>query len=439
MLSGMGAEYTGALYMRPTPQRSFNIKYNYSMLSETLNFKPIWDHAIDNNKTIGLMNIPTTFPAQPVKGFYIAGGGGGIFQGGIPDGAIYPESSRNTLSKNNYVFDTRLGVQNTKFTSVNSFCEHISVMMKRRTRSYIDLAKQHQIDFGFIAYRATTSLFYLAMSEIMSILHAHKAVSNSWKSDNDWYHLVSQHLKILDECLEELFNELQPSNYIITSDHSIVPWTHNVDFNGFLAENNLADLISSPLRSAKNICKLALKANARRDFSGVPLSKTLKSALYSGCSINSSSRAFSGRYVYGIYVNDVDRFDGPVNSENINETVDEIVETFNWSALCNSIRMKAVPYREKFKKTPFCDYLPDVFIEQDGHAFPSSLGPHWYSKNVNFGPIKTLKGCGGMHSGQKGTKPILMVNPELNERKREEDSMDLRLVYQLTQRLFTSF
>ena len=199
----------------------FDISYDFSNLSKAKNFKPIWQFALDKNMPIGLMNIPTTYPAQSVDGFYISGGGGGIFQGGLPENSVYPDSAKDVLIKNNYIFDVRLGKQSSNFSSITAYMDELERMMKSRTNSYIELAKQHSIGFGFLAYRAPTSLLYLAMSEIMKLLDQTHASSFKELATFEWSDLVYNHFRVLDECLKSLFDNLQPKNFILTSDHSI--------------------------------------------------------------------------------------------------------------------------------------------------------------------------------------------------------------------------
>lgn len=436
MLAGMGAEETGALYMRPKLDgtRDFTISYGYKDLAKTPNFIPIWKLAEESGAKVGMMNVPTTAPAQPVDGFYISGGGGGVMQGGLPPNAVYPESFVDDLNSQNYIFDTRLGAQS--FSSPDELCDRLSKMMIARSRAFSALAKKSQIDFGFVAFRAPTVMLYLAMSEIAHIMRhpvGHMSRS-SWSSL--WLPLIVDHMKVLDECLERLFNELLPENYIICSDHSIVPWTHNVDFNGFLAEAGFAEFVSSPKLLLKNFAKAILKDKARYQIKQAPASSVFSVLKSMNAPLKGGMRAFSRPYVYGIYVNDEKRFNGPVKEEDIISEVDRIANEFNWRAENSQLNMIAQPYRAKFYNASMQACLPDITIIQSGHAFPSNLGANWYTKNAKYGPVKNIVGVGGMHSGQKGTNPILLTNKELASLGAADDVHDLRSVHKFTAHIF---
>lgn len=86
----------------------------------------------------------------------------------------------------------------------------------------------------------------------------------------------------------------------------------------------------------------------------------------------------------------------------------------------------------------FCsDSAPDIKIEHDGSTFFNSNAGCLIRANENYGPVDSMKGVSGMHSGQKGDRPLLVLNRELASRMRSEDPHDLRLVHRLTQRLFS--
>lgn len=437
MLSGSGAEETGALYMRPQmdQSRKFAIDYGYKDLAKTPGFVPIWQLAEQAGARVGLMNVPTTSPAQRIEGFYVSGGGGGIMQGGLPANAVYPAELAKDLERMGYVFDTRLGAQS--FDTLTALNERLNQMMEARGRCFGAISQRFAVDFGFVAFRAPTVLLYLAMSEIAHILRLppDHPERRSWSSP--WLQLVNQHMKALDDALARLFDELQPAHHIVTSDHSMVPWTHNVDFNGFLTEAGFARRSGTPRRLLRNTARAVLRPKARHQLSQVPLSRLGRALTTGGAPLDGAPRAFSGTYVYGIYVNDADRFGGPVPGREVAEETDRIVDAFNWAALSQGLALRAAPYRRTFAAdAPQAHVLPDVTILQDGHAFPSSTMGRWYARNPNFAPVHSVKGVGGMHSGQKGRHPILMTDPALAKLHDPARDADLRTVHHLTAAVF---
>lgn len=356
-------------------------------------------------------------------------------QGGLPENAAYPADLASDLEAMGYVFDTRLGAQG--FDTLGDLNGRLNKMMKARGRCFSTLATRFQTDFGFVVFRAPTVLMYLAMSEIAHILRLPPDHPGRRAWSSPWLELVNAHMKALDDTLARLFDELQPQHHIIASDHSMVPWTHNVDLNGFLAETGFARRSGSARRLLRNTARAVLRPKARRQLGQVPLTRLGRALAVGDAPLSPAPRAFSGNYVYGIYVNDADRFGGPVPGGELDAETDRIIDAFNWAALQDGIAMRAAPYRRTFgADAPQGHVLPDVTVLQDGHAFPSSNLGRWYAGNPNFAPVRSIKGVGGMHSGQKGRHPILMTNPELAKLHDPETPPDLRTVHHLTAALF---
>ncbi|MAM57858.1 MAG: hypothetical protein CMN25_11030 [Salinicola sp.] len=438
ILSGQGAEENGGLYMMPKLDgtRDFTPKFGYKEMSSARGFAPIWKFAQDAGQSIGLMNIPTTSPAQKVDGFYVAGGGGGIFQGGLPDDALYPSSAQEILERNGYIFDIRLGAEG--FQTIPELCDRLEKMMVARTDSFIELAKTHGIGFGFLAYRATTVLLYLAMSEIAFASDGPRGKTDRASWSPEWLPHLDRHFRTLDQCLERLFTELSPKHHLIVSDHSMVPWTHNVDFNGFLAAQGLSRYDLGPKDRARNLMRVVARPRFRARLSRTPLSRIPGMLSSDGGRIRPDAPAFSAPYVHGFYINDAKRFGGPIAEENIEAEVNRLVALFNWETMQAQIPMRAAPYRANYEGAPKADLMPDIKIHQSGFAFPIWLGENWYEPNPDFAPVTSILGVSGMHSGQKGDRPVLMADQGLADLVEPGDPMDLRLAHLLTKRLYAS-
>ncbi len=440
MLSGLRATQTGGFYMHPRLDGTRNLtpSYGYQNLAVAPGFVPVWRFAENAGLPVGLMNIPTTFPAQKINGFYVSGGGGGLLSGSMPENAVWPSDAESVLKKNNYIFDTRLGKEN--FHWPKQLCDHLSNMMDARTTSFIDLARQHEIGFGFMVFRAPTVLMYLAMSEIMALVAKGKetsADSSDQNGNSGWGQLLRQHFKMLDQNLRLLMDKLKPDHFMIVSDHSIVPYRYKADLNFFLAQQGFSSFKTDIRGLIKNAGKLLLRPGYRKALSAChgPAHK-IKAFLH--CNrLNDKSLAFGGYYVHGIYIND-ERFAGPVRGKHVPELTTEIIERFNQTPQAREHNLKAVPYRENFAGDAYADLAPDIKIEQNWETFFTHDAFTFIRPNENFGPVKSLKGLGGMHSGQKGDRPLMVIDPELASMVRKDDPLDLTLVHHLSRRLFSA-
>jgi predicted AlkP superfamily phosphohydrolase/phosphomutase len=80
IMFGKHAYDTGALYEGPlmasSPKWSDKFKLE-DVPAIGVDTKPIWQVLNERGYRVGIMNIPTTFPAPKVDGFFVSGGGGG--------------------------------------------------------------------------------------------------------------------------------------------------------------------------------------------------------------------------------------------------------------------------------------------------------------------------------------------------------------------------
>ena len=85
----------------------------------------------------GFMNIPTTFPAPQIEGFFVSGAGAGlkIADGELPNGAVFPGELGALLSRHGYVLDLRLMASG--IDELGEFVARQVNMEERRTDSFL--------------------------------------------------------------------------------------------------------------------------------------------------------------------------------------------------------------------------------------------------------------------------------------------------------------
>ena len=421
-LSGEYAASSKAFYVFPESNGSRKVTMKYSLGDMLANIEspPIWRIAESAGAKVGLMNIPTTYPAPSVDGFFVSGAGGGMNKvAGIPDELCFPKTVVNDLASIGYLIDLRLGTAG--LNDVSELFDLLEEMIDKRTEAFISLCGRYKVDFGFIAYRALAVLQYLGMSELNALWYRKGLIDKSpgFEPTAVWANRAEPFFAKFDECLKRAIVALAPEHLMITSDHGIGETEYVFNPNAFLKLHGFQPECLQIRESLVN----SIRKRRRILVHKVAWSRT---------------RAFSDWYSSAIYINDQTRFSGPVRDSTVDKLVDSICELWNCDAETQNLGMHAVPYRRYKKGERFSDLCPDIKIEHERAHFMASASGPFITKNPNYGPVTDLTGIGGMHSGNKTPFPFFLTDHKTASLIRNEDPRDLTLVYKLTDRIFTS-
>ncbi len=421
ILTGVHGADTRGLYMRPKLDGSYQFTTSFGVkdIQNNQDVVPLWKLAENYGSKVGIMNVPTTGPAPDVDGFLIAGGGGGVDKvDGLSDSLFYPRDARSILEENDYIVDLRLTSEG--ITSFDVLIDRLNVIVQNRAKSYISLVQKYKTDVGFLCFRVSTVLQYLAMSEIQAILSMRSMPEIGSKDPtaapnySKVQKRILEHFKVLDDAIKLVFDTLAPENYIITSDHGAVPYLHHINVDAFLVE---AGYQIRPVNS------LSFRALVRKWIIS-RLSPSLKAKLVAKVpsSIKSigvrfdpkKTKAFSNYYMAGIYINDSRRFEGIIpEGEELERLVDEICASISEHPISKEYGISGVPYRRNYSGAKYSDYLPDIRLERPDTTFAVNDGPY-VSNNERYGPLtEDLSTATDMHTGQKGRHPLFIFNNEM--------------------------
>ena len=186
-LCGKHGQQTGAFYGKPELNGTHNTtsKFSFNEIDSDPNILPLWKLIANNKLRVGFMNIPGMNPAPIVNGFVVSGGGAGANisdlsgKKTVPDGSCYPKKIKSILEKNSYIIDTRLLASGIK--NKDTLFAVLEEMEINRTLSFVELSNEFEIDFGYIAYMATTRIQSLAMSEIEDYIGNAKQPRNEFQ------------------------------------------------------------------------------------------------------------------------------------------------------------------------------------------------------------------------------------------------------------------
>lgn len=442
ILTGEHAASNKAFYLMPCADKSYDFSASYSksdMVSASSS-PTIWKLLNENGISVGIVNVPTTGPADEVDGFVVAGGGGGVkATGKIPDGMVFPAMYKEVLESNDYVFDVRLpGGEKT----VSGFLRKIRLAEEKQKNIFVQLAKKEKPEFGFHCFRITTEIQYLARYEIEKCINKIddcKEQGIQFVPENDIQRAVVDHYRQLDESIKSIFQELNPENYLFVGDHSTALLTHEGNVDVWLAENGYLDKLSM-----QEVFLLRCWNFLKRKF--VPFQNKQPKASLIRRPITKFSRrkslAFGTFYdtgnFAGIFINDKDRFGGPVKDHGqISFLVDKICQEFNSDPVSVKFGLKARSYRENFSGYPYQHLMPDIKIYKPDSIYFSSRRWAFIADNPNLKQLEeSLEGVCYPHTGSKGSDPLFVYSEGLEEYIKDEDPNDLRQVYRIIARFF---
>ena len=380
---GQHATVTTALYDKPKSNGSLDWTTEFSIrdVPDPAVAKPLWTRLNEEGYSVGIMNVPTTFPAPHVNGFYVSGGGGGApVTEGATEELVYPPKILPLLQENEYIVDNRLYelVVDKQFDTPAKIFDWLAHKNERRTDSFVALNEKYDVDFGFIVFK-TASI--LAETFLTAEYARRKNMQNA--ADEKLIDAIRDYYQNFDAQVKKL-SELYPDAEIIfVSDHGTTQRTHTVNPNRLLQQNGFQQVThgKSALKGAisklKEIVPFWLKAY---------LKKTSLSKIKDVGQINfntETSRAFcktQGDWTHGIYINDQDRFGGPVTQAEIDSIKDQIVTLINTDPTAQKHGIKAIPTAKV--NGAVLSYFPDIEVSVPNGYLTSDKGKSFVSAYV---------------------------------------------------------
>ncbi len=369
ILTGQHAITTGALYDRAALNgtHEWNTKFKVNDipgLGKTV--KPLWQVLNERGYRVGIMNVPTTSPAPAVDGFFVSGGGGGaaVTQGAQAD-HCHPKEIIPVLNDIGYISDERpqslFGEK--KLSRPKEVFSCLEKMVEKRTEAFIKLAKDYEIDFGFIVYRSSV------MAEIFCLPEWHRHLANTKDINQELLDAVKHFYQHLDEQVRILNDFFSSPELLIVSDHATTVTRWHININTFLRENGFQKSSSRKQGLFKFVATLKQWAPVSLRAKLGKISKIRKAYIGVKPFDSKSSAAFCmvmGDWVPGVFINDEERFGGPVPSIDIHELSEKIVLAFNSNPECIKHGMSA--WVKKDGKTASSRHFPDItFNIQDGY------------------------------------------------------------------------
>lgn len=438
--TGEHASITGAMYDNPKINKSYewNLKFSIDDIPGIRKrVKPIWQVIGEEGYKVGVMNLPTVFPAPKVNGFFVSGGGGGapVVEKAIPE-LCFPEDILDTLEKNDYIVDERIVqlVVDKKLSTPDLIFKELANKNRKRTLSFIELAKEYEIDFGFVVYKTSS-----VTAETILAPEWKKVVNSKNDVDEETVRALENYYKSFDEEIKKLKEAFPDSELVFVSDHGTIARTHTVNLNVFLQKNEYQrpvagkGLKKSIIERLKKIIPFYLKVKLQKF-------KSIKQAANSVVNFDThNSLAFchtKNDWNHGIFINDNVRFGGPVKVEDIERLKAEIIDTFNSDLEVIKHGLRAYSIKEGLDKP--VDYFPDVLIDMPSGYLTNNASNHFVKE------FQRPKGVSSLSSVLRGDiisikshEPLAVDCGDLNiDDQNSYDGRNLTAIYDLVLKKF---
>jgi len=421
IMSGRSGEDLGAFYEQPALDgtRAFTQSFGTASYDKCRGCDPLWQKLNGMGVRVGMLNIPTTFPAPEVDGFIVSGAGGGYSPASrLPDLACYPQEIRQELLDRRFQWEVRFVVSGIR--TVDCFFDRCLEAIDTRTRIFVDLCKKYRVDMGFIVQKEVVILENLFMQWIDRMLKMPDVELIPIQRR------LREFFRVLDDCFKYTINELSPDHVMVVSDHSARVYEKSMNLNAFLQDaGHLQHTPHLPLTQIRRF-KRNLKREWIRRFRGNPFAQDWP---FLGHVDFDNSRAFSHFYVPGIYLND-DRFLGPVKGHERADLIDRIIDDLGKDRTAGEHGIKGFRYRERYRDSPHESLLPDIGVEHPETFFPEARG-EFVQDNPYGGPFTELGNAPrDIMSGKKGSNALLSVEKRFSEGLVSGGSCDLSSAYQ---------
>ncbi len=412
IVTGEDWSITTAMYDRPKCNRTSEWSEKFKIddipgLGETI--KPIWQRLNEKGYSVGIMNVPTTFPAPEVEGFFVSGGGGGASVVDKPTPELcFPQSIVTELLEEDYIVDERIEqlIVEKKVPSQNEIFDRLAYKNEMRTNNFIRLSQKFHVDFGFVVYKTSSVL-----AEGFAQVDWHKYLKGDDSVDKELLLAIENYYRKFDLEVEKLHSAFPDAELLFVADHGTTRRTHSVNPNRFLRSRGfqVEDSVKSSVFTVVNLLKRLLPFRVKKYLKR---RKGINRFASNTISFDSDkSQAFCRTFRdwrYGIYINDEKRFGGPVKTEDIGDIAKHIVSQFNTEpSVCeHEISTKIIDFTHTtLSITP--ELFPDVVIDvPDGYLITDKTQEFIEDYDAPSGQTALEAVLSGEITSIKSTQPL---------------------------------
>ena len=432
ILTGQHGITTGALYDRAALNgtHEWSTKFKVSDIPGLgTAVKPIWQVLNERGYRVGIMNVPTTSPAPSVDGFFVSGGGGGtaVMQRVTAD-QCNPDDIIPVLNDLGYIPDERppslFGEK--KLYQPKALFARLEEMVEKRTQAFMKLAKDYEIDFGFIVYKSSC-----VMAEIFCLPEWQRLLTGTQGVNHELLDAIKHFYQYLDKQVKLLVESFSGPEVVLVSDHGMTVTRWHVNLNTFLCEHGFqkSSSKSKGMYRLVNYLKFCMPVSLRTKLG--KMSKVRKAYVGVKPFDEKKSMAFCmvmGDWVHGIFINDMERFGGPVPKSEIYELSKKIAQAFNSepASIEHGLSARVKPDI----KTASSQCFPDVIFDMpDGYLITNASQPFIAEVKLPEGPQDIASIVRAPSLCSKARTPLAITVNNSWKIKIAPEKQDLRLIY----------
>lgn len=324
----------------------------------------IWTILSKNNRTVGVYNIPFTYPAEKVNGFMVSG----LFSPGF-EKLTYPEEIKKELGKNYCI-------------SIPDF--QYLTRKEQTSRSIEEINKKFNI--GIRLYKKyKPEFFMMVIAEVDTVQHFFWEGEKINETIEECYKLIDKYLGEIIEVIDE------GTTLFIASDHGFCKAKYDVLLNSVMLSKGYIKLKNEEkTEKFKNkIATLLDKIGLRKTISRI-ISKNLGQVFTTGFDKIDwlNTKAFSYG-VGGIYINlggrepkgYVKKEDYEKTLSNVEKELQELRDPETQEKIIKKIYIKGSIYKGKATER-----MPDlILIPNEKYVFRDYFGTEWKKESVFSG------------------------------------------------------
>lgn len=355
----------------------------------------LWRLLSDRGKRCLVLNVPLTWPVEPVNGALVSG----LMTPGLHSRFTFPEELRAKLLKElgEYIIDVDIERGESENTSLAQLVSRVRRMSELQTQAALWLMNEiPDWDFTMLVYRAPDILchkFWRYQDPSHPLYRQDEA--------DRWGRVIADAFGYLDTLMSNLLDKAadERTTVLALSDHGFGPLTHAVYLNDYFSQQGLLayhehsrQALGPALRAGvRQLNNPVINAVKQRAFEWMPqLKGSLHYSMAYGNIDWSRTRAYAVGTMGNIYLNLRGREpQGLVEPLEYDRTRDRVIDAMHGlvDPETNKGIFDAVYRREEIYNGPSVDSAPDVIGLIDGPYHVAAVD--WRKAKASAGPERS--------------------------------------------------